>query len=35
MALSHKYKGIMQELILQVDITEIETGFIEAQGEKA
>lgn len=33
MALSHKYKAL-QELILQVDITEIETGFIEAQGEK-
>lgn len=33
MALSDKYKAL-QELIFQVDITEIETGFIEAQGEK-
>lgn len=33
MALSHKYKAL-EELIFQVDVTEIWIGFIEAQGEK-
>lgn len=33
MALSHKYRAL-EELIFQVDSTEIGTGFIEAQGEK-
>lgn len=33
MALSHKYKAL-EELIFQVDVTEIWTGFIEAPGEK-
>lgn len=33
MDLSHKY-GTLEELIFQVDITEIGRGFIEAQEEK-